>query len=108
MESGENKAEGVTAAADADENPGLLPEKQEEKPEAKPEAKHERTAKKLISQMIGKYVSLEEKRAQFLRDGAEALCEYRARGLRVTSHEVLSWLELWGEDDGSEGPECHA
>lgn len=76
-------------------------------PPKKHEAKHERTTQKLISEMIGKYIGIEEKRALFLRDGAEAWREYRERGLRVTSRELVSWLELWNDEDESEGPECH-
>ena len=82
------------------------------KPEPRPkkqrhEARHERTAQKLISQMIDKYVGIEERRAQFLRDAAKAWDEYRRHGLRATSREVIAWLEAWSDEDESEGPACH-
>lgn len=87
-----------------------IPAATKEKPQPrqrKHEAKHERTTEKLISQMIGKYISIEEKRALFLRDGAEACRDYRKRGFRATSYEVLSWIEQWDDKDESEGPRCH-
>ena len=100
-ESDENKPERETFVYVASMKPEPRPEKQEHK------ARHERTAQKLISQMIDKYVGIEEQRAQFLRDAAEAWDEYRRRGLRATSREVIAWLEEWSDEDKSEGPACH-
>lgn len=84
-----------------------VPKKEPKKRAKKAAGKHERTPQKLISQMIDKYVDGEERRAQFLRDAAQALDEYRQRGLRATSREVLAWLETWSDEDDAEGPSCH-
>ncbi len=84
-----------------------VPKKRPKKREKKPAGKHERTPQKLISQMIDKYVDGEERRAQFLRDAVQVLDEYRVRGLRATSREVIAWLEAWDDEDDSEGPSCH-
>lgn len=73
----------------------------------KREVKHERTTQKLVSQMIDKYVGIEEQRARFLQDGARAWKEYCGRGIRASSREVLAWLAGWSDEDESEGPECH-
>lgn len=60
-----------------------------------------------ISRIIGRHISIEERRARFLHAAEAALRKYAASRLGVTAEEVIDWLDTWGGDTETEAPSCH-
>ena len=66
-----------------------------------------RSAHSLMVQAIESYVSREEKREAWRREGIVAWEEYQRTGLHLTNGEVMEWLARTAAGEDVEMPECH-
>ncbi len=67
----------------------------------------DRTPHALMLQAIESYVSREEKREAWRREGVAAWEEYQRTGLHLTNAEVKDWLAQLAEGNKVEPPACH-
>jgi predicted transcriptional regulator len=66
-----------------------------------------RTAHWVMREAISEYVSREEERQQFYRDGQEAWEDYQRTGLHLTHEEVDAWFAKLQAGEDVPPPECH-
>jgi predicted transcriptional regulator len=70
-------------------------------------AARRRSSHWIMREAIEEYVSREEKREQFLRDGIASYERYKATGLHVTGEEMDAWMEKLEAGEDAEPPACH-
>jgi predicted transcriptional regulator len=66
-----------------------------------------RTAHWVMREAISEYVSREEQRLQFYRDGQASWEDYQRTGLHLTHDEVDAWLARLEAGEDVPPPECH-
>jgi predicted transcriptional regulator len=67
----------------------------------------ERSPHWVMKQAIDKYVTAEEHRLNFLREGMEAWEDYQATGLHLTADEVDEWMTKIVRGEDPPMPEPH-
>ena len=61
----------------------------------------------VMREAISRYIEDEERRAQFLRDGDEALEDSLTTGLHLNGSEVDGWLQRTSAGEDIPFPQCH-
>ncbi|HUA96807.1 MAG TPA: ribbon-helix-helix protein, CopG family [Terracidiphilus sp.] len=70
-------------------------------------ASRRRSAHWIMREAVEQYVSREEQREQFLREGQAAWEHYRSTGLHATAEEADAWLARLEAGEDAEAPHCH-
>ena len=60
-----------------------------------------------MREAVEQYVSREERREQFLRDGLAAWNDYQSTGLHATAEEADAWLAKFEAGEDAETPGSH-
>lgn len=61
----------------------------------------------VMRQALEAYVSREEKREAWRREGIEAWEEYQKTGLHLTNEEVIGWMDKIISGEKAQMPKCH-
>lgn len=67
----------------------------------------QRTPHALMIQAIENFVSREEKREAWRREGMAAWEEYQQTGLHLTNDEVIDWMDKIIQGEKAPMPKCH-
>lgn len=61
----------------------------------------------VMRQALEAYVSREEKREAWRKEGIEAWEEYQKTGLHLTNREVVDWMDKIIAGEKAQMPKCH-